>query len=144
MNRITTELPDGTGDCFNQNIFHSLSPCMRACTKHVKNSHERNEKDPAIACRSSCSCAYANGALRATPDMTELRATLEKDELRVESNSGLRATREKRFDGISALSMKGPSLTAVFPSFLKLLSIAIPGAQTHLTVSVGICLVIAP
>jgi len=49
VNRITTELPDGTGDCFDQNIFHSLSPCMRACTSQVKNSHERNEKDPAIA-----------------------------------------------------------------------------------------------
>ena len=90
MNRITTELPDGTGDCFDQNIFHSLSPCIRACTSQVKNSHERNEKDPAIACSSSC--AYANGALRATPDMTELRATLEKDELRVESNSRLRVS----------------------------------------------------
>ena len=119
MNRITTELPDSTGDCFNQNIFHYLSPCMRACTKHVKNSHERNEKDPAIACRSSCICAYANGALRATPDVTELRATLEKDEIRVESNSGLGATWKKRFDGISELSRKRPSHTQSFPVSLN-------------------------
>jgi len=117
VNRITTELPDGTGNCLNQNIFHYLYPCMRACTKHVKISHERNEnKDPAIAYRSSCICAYANGALRATPDVTELRAThLDKDKIRVESNSGLRTTWRKRFDGIVELSMKGPSLTQSFP-----------------------------